>query len=157
MCAVRIPRRWRKQKTQCCSCNDDLPSRSVYFLQRPAFHMLCACTLVATVRVCCACVWHLLRQASTLAVGALELDARFDCYLVRPEHIAPLFIVVNDERFALREASVSVVRRLAAMNPAYVLPPLRRTLMQVGAQGLLASLARSLADFLRGRRATSTG
>ena len=42
-----------------------------------------------------------------------------------------LFVALNDEAVVVRALAVGVVGRLAAFNPAYVLPALRRHLMQL--------------------------
>jgi FKBP12-rapamycin complex-associated protein len=42
-----------------------------------------------------------------------------------------LFVALNDEAVAVRSLAVGVVGRLAAFNPAHVLPALRRHLMQL--------------------------
>jgi hypothetical protein len=42
-----------------------------------------------------------------------------------------LFVALNDEAVAVRALAVGVVGRLAAFNPAHVLPALRRHLMQL--------------------------
>jgi phosphatidylinositol kinase/protein kinase (PI-3 family) len=60
-----------------------------------------------------------------------SLDQAFDGYLAQPELLRPLFIVLNDEVFTIRQAAVAVIRRLSKLNPAYVLPPLRRMLIQL--------------------------
>lgn len=42
-----------------------------------------------------------------------------------------LFLSLNDEVFAVRETAVSVIGRLTVHNPAYVMPSLRRVLIQL--------------------------
>lgn len=59
------------------------------------------------------------------------LDERFDPYLSHPENIRALFISLHDEIFAIREVSMLIIGRVAERNPAYVLPALRRTLIQL--------------------------
>ena len=60
-----------------------------------------------------------------------SLDNRFDQHLAHAENIRSLFVVLNDEVFAIREIVISILGRLTALNPAYVLPSLRRTLIQL--------------------------
>ena len=60
-----------------------------------------------------------------------SLDHRFDCYLAQPEHLRPLMIALNDEAFVVRQAAVAAIRRLTKLNPAYVLPTLRRMLIRL--------------------------
>ncbi|KAI0653553.1 FAT-domain-containing protein, partial [Cubamyces menziesii] len=60
-----------------------------------------------------------------------SLHERFDKHLAQAENLRSLFIAVNDEVFENRVAAVSLIGRLAAHNPAYVLPSLRKTLIQL--------------------------
>lgn len=61
----------------------------------------------------------------------LSLDARFDSHLCQAQFIRSLFVALNDEVFAIRELAVSIIGRLSFHNPAYVLPSLRKTLIQL--------------------------
>lgn len=60
-----------------------------------------------------------------------SLDDRFDQHLCQPENIRSLFIALNDEVFSIRESAIEIIGRLTALNPAYVLPSLRKTLIQL--------------------------
>ncbi|KAL3475819.1 armadillo-type protein [Aspergillus californicus] len=60
-----------------------------------------------------------------------SLDRKFDRHLARPENIRCLFLAVNDEIFAVREASICIIGRLSSVNPAYVFPPLRKLLVNL--------------------------
>ncbi|XDG06455.1 hypothetical protein ABKA04_006070 [Annulohypoxylon sp. FPYF3050] len=59
------------------------------------------------------------------------LDERFDPHLSKAENIRTLFFALNDEVFEIREVSISIIGRLARYNPAYVIPSLRKTLIQM--------------------------
>ncbi|KAG9256851.1 armadillo-type protein [Emericellopsis atlantica] len=59
------------------------------------------------------------------------LDERFDKHLSKAENIRVLFFALNDEVFAIREVAISIIGRLAKHNPAYVIPSLRKTLIQL--------------------------
>ena len=59
------------------------------------------------------------------------MDPRFDRYLSQPENIRSLFISLNDESFENREIAISIIGRLTVFNPAYILPALRKTLIQL--------------------------
>ncbi|KAG5176076.1 armadillo-type protein [Tribonema minus] len=59
------------------------------------------------------------------------LDQRFDGHLCQAHHLQTLFLLLGDEDFLIRLDAVTVLGRLAALNPAYLLPPLRQTLMQL--------------------------
>ncbi|KAI8819891.1 armadillo-type protein [Fimicolochytrium jonesii] len=60
-----------------------------------------------------------------------SLDERFDFHLAQAEHIRTLFVALNDEVFAIRELAIAIIGRLTVHNPAYVLPSLRKTLIQL--------------------------
>lgn len=45
--------------------------------------------------------------------------------------LRPLFVALNDEAGVVRALAIQVVGRLAGRNPAYVMPALRRHLMQL--------------------------
>ncbi|KAI8836345.1 armadillo-type protein [Chytridium lagenaria] len=60
-----------------------------------------------------------------------SLDERFDHHLAHPENIRALFIALNDEVFVIRELAVTIIGRLSVRNPAYVMPSLRKTLIQL--------------------------
>ncbi|KAH6692211.1 phosphatidylinositol 3-kinase tor2 [Plectosphaerella plurivora] len=59
------------------------------------------------------------------------LDERFDKHLAKAENIRTLFFALNDEVFSIREVAISIIGRLAKVNPAYVIPSLRKTLIQL--------------------------
>jgi serine/threonine-protein kinase mTOR len=61
----------------------------------------------------------------------LSLDQKFDRHLAKPENVRCLFLAVNDETFAVREAAISIIGRLSSVNPAYVFPPLRKLLVNL--------------------------
>lgn len=73
----------------------------------------------------------------------LNLDARFDHHLAQAEHVKSLFVALNDETFAVREAAITVIGRLTAYNPAYVLPNLRKTLIQLLTELEYSTVARN--------------
>jgi len=59
------------------------------------------------------------------------LDERFDRHLSQAEYVRSLFIALNDETFAVREIAIVIIGRLARHNPAYVMPSLRKALIQL--------------------------
>lgn len=61
----------------------------------------------------------------------VSLDARFDRHLAKAENVRALFLALNDEKFDIREATMSIIGRLTAINPAYVFPSLRKVLIQL--------------------------
>jgi FKBP12-rapamycin complex-associated protein len=60
-----------------------------------------------------------------------SLDPRLDGYLSQPDNLRSLFISLNDEVFEIRELAIAMIGRLAIRNPAYVMPSLRKTLIQL--------------------------
>ncbi|KAI7861526.1 armadillo-type protein [Spinellus fusiger] len=60
-----------------------------------------------------------------------SLDVRFDRHLAQADNVRSLFIALNDEVFAIREIAITVIGRLTTYNPAYVMPSLRKTLIQL--------------------------
>ncbi len=60
-----------------------------------------------------------------------SLDTKFDQLLAQPEYLSSLFLALNDEVFEVRELAITVIGRLTARNPAYVMPSLRKTLIQL--------------------------
>ena len=60
-----------------------------------------------------------------------SLHERFDKHLAQAENVRSLFIALNDEEFENRITAVSLIGRLAKHNPAYVVPSLRKALIQL--------------------------
>ncbi|XP_035824600.1 serine/threonine-protein kinase mTOR isoform X2 [Aplysia californica] len=60
-----------------------------------------------------------------------SLDERFDPHLAQAENLSALFIALNDEAFEIRERAICMIGRLSAKNPAYVMPSLRKVLIQI--------------------------
>ena len=69
---------------------------------------------------------------STVRFAVIEaLTPRFDEYLAQAQNLRVLFIALNDEVFRIRLATIRVIARLTDLNPAYILPALRQTLVQI--------------------------
>ncbi|CAG0917860.1 unnamed protein product [Notodromas monacha] len=60
-----------------------------------------------------------------------SLEEPFDQHLAQAENLNMLFMLLNDENFDVRFATVAVVGRLSERNPAYIMPTLRKCLMQL--------------------------
>lgn len=60
-----------------------------------------------------------------------NLHRSFDFYLAQVHNLTALFMAMNDVNFEIREMALCTIGRLGSVNPAYVMPPLRKTLMQV--------------------------
>ncbi|XP_073962067.1 serine/threonine-protein kinase Tor [Choristoneura fumiferana] len=59
-----------------------------------------------------------------------SLNEIFDSHLAQIENLSFLFIAMNDEHLEIRELAICSVGRLSTVNPAYVMPGLRKTLIQ---------------------------
>ncbi|CAL1276555.1 unnamed protein product [Larinioides sclopetarius] len=60
-----------------------------------------------------------------------SLDEKFDPHLAQSENLSALFIALNDEMFEIRELALCSLGRLSSVNPAYVMPALRKELIQI--------------------------
>lgn len=60
-----------------------------------------------------------------------SLDSTFDGHLAQAESLSALFVALHDEVFDIREVALCTIGRLSTMNPAYVMPSLRKTLVQL--------------------------
>ncbi|XP_040292611.1 serine/threonine-protein kinase mTOR-like [Bufo bufo] len=60
-----------------------------------------------------------------------SLDERFDTHLAQAENLDALFMALNDEVFEIRELTICTIGRLSSINPAFVLPFLRKMLIQI--------------------------
>ncbi|XP_072960137.1 serine/threonine-protein kinase TOR [Typha angustifolia] len=62
---------------------------------------------------------------------SLHHNPMFDEFLAQADSLTSIFVALNDEDFDIRELAISVAGRLSEKNPAYVLPALRRHLIQL--------------------------
>lgn len=60
-----------------------------------------------------------------------HLDTCFDPQLSQPDNSKLLFMALNDEVFPIQLEAMKICGRLAMVNPAYVIPSLRKTLIQL--------------------------
>lgn len=60
-----------------------------------------------------------------------SLDETFDNQLAQPDSLSALLMTLNDEVFEIRELAILTIGRLSAKNPAFVMPSLRKTLLQL--------------------------
>ncbi|GAV78802.1 PI3_PI4_kinase domain-containing protein/FAT domain-containing protein/FATC domain-containing protein/Rapamycin_bind domain-containing protein/DUF3385 domain-containing protein/HEAT_2 domain-containing protein [Cephalotus follicularis] len=63
--------------------------------------------------------------------SSLHGNRGFDDFLAQANSLSAVFAALNDEDFEVREYAISVAGRLSDKNPAYVLPALRRHLIQL--------------------------
>ncbi|CAG9812455.1 unnamed protein product [Phaedon cochleariae] len=61
----------------------------------------------------------------------VSLDPTFDNHLAQAESLGALFVALQDEVFEIREVALFTIGRLSCMNPAYVMPSLRKVLVQL--------------------------
>lgn len=47
------------------------------------------------------------------------------------DNLRSLFIALNDEVISVRELAISTIGRLSIRNPAYVMPLMRKTVIQI--------------------------
>jgi serine/threonine-protein kinase mTOR len=64
-------------------------------------------------------------------LNCLDSDNKFNMFVALPENLNILFMCVRDERAEIRELSASMISRLSASNSAYILPFIRKILMQL--------------------------
>ncbi|CAI4230041.1 unnamed protein product [Auanema sp. JU1783] len=60
----------------------------------------------------------------------VEADNQFLSHLAQPKMLELLFMSLHDEKLEMQEAAVSLIGRLSEINPALVLPRLRRVLLE---------------------------
>ncbi len=60
-----------------------------------------------------------------------SFDECFDYHLAQAENLSALFVALNDEVFEIREQTICIIGRLTVLNPAYIMPSLRKTLMEL--------------------------
>ncbi|KAJ6985134.1 hypothetical protein NC653_023190 [Populus alba x Populus x berolinensis] len=63
--------------------------------------------------------------------SSLHGNRGFDSFLAQADSLTAVFAALNDEDFDVREYAISLAGRLSEKNPAYVLPALRRHLIQL--------------------------
>lgn len=56
------------------------------------------------------------------------LDTRYDVFLCKAHHLQPLLLLLQDEVLATRATGVQLIGRLASINPAPILPYMRKFL-----------------------------
>lgn len=61
----------------------------------------------------------------------LDKAGNFDPQLSQAYNVKQLFVALNDEVFSVRKVAIKILGRLSAINPAYIVPSLRKTLIQL--------------------------
>lgn len=83
------------------------------------------------------CLSELLRMAIIDPSGVVRLcvvkalDSRYNPYLCQAHHLQSLFLLLSDEALATRAAGVQLLGRLTLINPAPILPVLRKFLVNL--------------------------
>eukprot|EP00884_Botryococcus_braunii_P019426 jgi/Botrbrau1/6167/Bobra.0344s0008.1 len=111
-----------------------LQRRLLFWSQQPG-----GVPAVAKVRVVEAIVQRLLQAAcSDVDVGvrkaildALQKSPALDPFLSQADCVRALFVTLTDEATIIRGLAITLVGRLALLNPAYVMPALRKHLMRL--------------------------
>lgn len=57
--------------------------------------------------------------------------ASFDAHLAKAENVKILFVAMNDEVFEVQCTALKIICRLSTVNPAYIVPSLRKTLISL--------------------------
>ncbi|KAL1687363.1 armadillo-type protein [Schizophyllum commune] len=78
-----------------------------------------------------------------------SLHERFDKHLAQAENVRSIFIALNDEVFDNRVTAVTLIGRLAKHNPAYVMPSLRKALIQLLTELEYSTVVRSREECTR--------
>ncbi|EIW79336.1 atypical PIKK FRAP protein kinase [Coniophora puteana RWD-64-598 SS2] len=78
-----------------------------------------------------------------------SLHERFDKHLAQAENVRSIFIALNDEVFDNRVTAVGLIGRLAKHNPAYVMPSLRKALIQLLTELEYSTVMRNREDCTR--------
>lgn len=60
----------------------------------------------------------------------MNLNAKYDPQLAQSDNVRLLLIALNDEDFEVRKTTIKVLGRVSNKNPAYVVPALRKVLIQ---------------------------
>lgn len=115
------------------------------YMKDPICHQVSAKSLRSVSQV----IEKLLTVAVSDPVAQIRLEvlASFepclDPHLSQAENVRMLFMSFNDEAFPVREKSIIIIGRLTKINPAYVVPSLRKTLIQLLTELEFASNSRS--------------
>lgn len=64
-------------------------------------------------------------------LNCLANAGNFDPQFSQADNVRLLFIALNDEVFSIRKTAIKILGRLSAINPAYIVPSLRKTLIQL--------------------------
>ncbi|CCF58185.1 hypothetical protein KAFR_0E00310 [Kazachstania africana CBS 2517] len=60
-----------------------------------------------------------------------HLTSNFDPQLAQPDNIRLLFTALHDEMFTIQMEAMKLISRVSSVNPAYIVPSLRKTLMEL--------------------------
>lgn len=71
------------------------------------------------------------------------MGTEFDRHLIQAENLRALFLALNDELFSVRSIAMEHIGRLTEKNPAYIIPQLRRTLIQLLTEIQYTNISRS--------------
>ena len=60
-----------------------------------------------------------------------NLNPCFDSQLAQPDNLRLLFTALHDESFSIQSVAMELVGRLSSVNPAYVIPSIRKILLEL--------------------------
>lgn len=75
-----------------------------------------------------------------------HLDECFDPQLAQPDNVRLLFMILNDEVFTIQMETMKIIGRLTTINPAYIIPSLRKTLLELLTQLKYSNMPRNKED-----------
>ena len=126
---------------------------TISYIEHENFHVrklaaLTSCDIFAKDTICKQTSFHALNSVSevlskllTVAITDPIPDIRleilqhlvpaFNSQLGQPDNLRLLFMAANDEMFAIEIEAVQIIGRLTTINPAYVVPSLRKTLLEL--------------------------
>ncbi|CCD24461.1 phosphatidylinositol kinase family protein NDAI_0D01470 [Naumovozyma dairenensis CBS 421] len=76
-----------------------------------------------------------------------HLTSAFDSHLAQPDNSRLLFMAVNDEIFTIQIEAIKIVARLSSVNPAYFMPSLRKTLLELLTQLRYSNMPRKKEEY----------
>jgi FKBP12-rapamycin complex-associated protein len=62
----------------------------------------------------------------------IEAGAAFETHIAQADMLPLIFDSLTDEHYAIREATVCLLARIGHLNPAYIMPAMRKLVVQVG-------------------------
>lgn len=115
---------------------------------------ICQKTTVNALRSVSEVLCRLLTLAITDPVTEIRLEILqnlgkcYDPQLAQPDNLRILFAILNDEVFSIQKQTMIIIGRLSLVNPAYVVPLLRKSLLELMTELKYSSLPRKKEESL---------